>query len=66
MVFFVDNRVYLLVQNNLPLDGSIEVVGAIGPFLRPDEFGLNDLVDDLFQWLTVSFIHSQQEKRQHG
>ena len=66
MVFLVDNRFYLLVQIGLPLYCGIEVVGPVGPLLRSDESALNELIEDLFQGLTVSFIHGQQEKWQHG
>jgi hypothetical protein len=66
IVFLVDNRFYLLVQIGLPYNSGIEVVGPVGPFLRSDKAALNELIDDLFQWLTVSFVHGQQEKGQHG
>ena len=66
MVLLVDNRFYILVQIGLPLYGGIEVIGPVGPLLRSDESALNELIEDLFQGLTVSFIHGQQEKRQHG
>ena len=66
MVFLVDNLFYLLVQIGLPLYGGIEVVGLVRPLLRSDESALNELIEDLFQGLAVSFIHGQQEKWQHG
>ena len=49
----------------LPLQHGIEVVGAVGALLGPDDGHLKDVADDLFQGLAVFFIHRQHEKGQH-
>ena len=63
MVLLVDNRFYLLVQIGLPLYGGIEVVGLVRPLLRSDESALYELIEDLFQGLTISFITWPAGKR---
>lgn len=67
MVFWLDNRFYLLVQIGLINSyGGIEVVGPVGPLLRSDESALNELIEDFSEELTITFVRSPQEKRQHG
>ena len=44
---------------------GIEVIGAVGALLGPDDGHLEDVADDLFQGLAVFFIHRQHEEGQH-
>ena len=48
----------------LPHEGSIGVVGLVGPFLWLDEAALDDLPYHHFKGLAV--VQGQQEARQHG
>ena len=50
----------------LPHEGSIGVVGLIGPFLGLDKAALDDLPYHHFKGLAVALIQGQQEARQHG
>lgn len=50
----------------LPHEGSIGIVGLIGPFLGLDEAALDDLPYHHFKGLAVALVQSQQEARQHG
>ncbi len=49
----------------MPFKDGIEIVGCVGTLLRTDEAHLNDVAHDFFEGLSVLFIHSQQEKREH-
>ena len=64
-VFAANNVIHLLVEICLPLQHGIEVVGAVGALLGPDDGHLEDVSDDLFQGLAVFFIHRQHEEGQH-
>ena len=50
----------------LPHEGSIGVVGLVGPFLGLDEAALDDLPYHHFKGLAVALVQGQQEARQHG
>lgn len=50
----------------LPHEGSIGVVGLVGPFFRLDEAALDDLPHHHFKGLAVALVQGQQEARQHG
>ena len=53
----VNNVIHLLVEFFLPFQNGIEVVGLIRALLGPDDGHLDDIAHDLFQGLTVFFIH---------
>ena len=55
----------LLFQLCLPHKGGIGVFRAIRPLRRALEAALNEVMQNLFQWLTVALIHSKQEAREH-
>ena len=50
---------------SVPFQNGIEVVGLIRALLGPDDGHLDDIAHDLFQGLTVFFIHRQHEEGQH-
>lgn len=50
----------------LPHEGSIGVVGLVGPLLGLDKAALNDLPYHHFKGLAVALIQGQQQARQHG
>lgn len=50
----------------LPRQGSIGVVGLVGPLLGLDEAAPDDLLHHHFKGLAVALIHCQQEARKHG
>jgi len=50
----------------LPHEGSIGVVGLVGPFLGLDEAALDNLPYHHFKGLAVALVQGQQEARQHG
>ena len=57
--------IHLLVKLLLPLKDGIEIVGLIGPCFRAKDRNPDDVSNDLFQRLSVLFVHGEQEKRQH-
>ena len=65
LVFAANNVIHLLVEICLPLQHGIEVVGAVGTLLGPDDGHLENVADDHFQGLAVFFIHRQHEEGQH-
>ena len=50
----------------LPHEGSIGVIGLVGPFLGLDKAALDDLPYHHFKGLAVALVQGQQEARQHG
>lgn len=50
----------------LPHEGSIGVVGLVGPLFGLDEAALDDLPHHHFKGLAVALIQGQQKARQHG
>ena len=50
----------------LPHEGSIGVVGLVGPLLGLDKAALDDLPYHHFKGLAVALIQGQQQARQHG
>lgn len=50
----------------LPHEGSIGVIGLVGPFLGLDKAALDDLPYHHFKGLPVALVQGQQEARQHG
>ena len=50
----------------LPHEGSIGVIGLVGPFLGLDKAALDDLPYHHFKGLAVFFVKCQQKARQHG
>ena len=50
----------------LPHEGSIGVVGLVGPLLGLDEAALDNLPYHHFKGLAVALVQSQQQARQHG
>ena len=49
----------------LPHEGSIGVIGLVGPFLGLDEAALDNLPYHHFKGLAVTLIHGKQKSRQH-
>ena len=64
--FSFDNGLNLLVQLFLPLKGSVEIIRAVWTLLGAHKPHLYEVVGELFQRLTVLFVHGQQEEWQHG
>ena len=50
----------------LPHEGSIGVIGLVGPFLGLDKAALDDLPYHHFQGLAVALIQRHEKARQHG
>ena len=50
----------------LPHEGSIGVIGLVGPFLGLDKAALDDLPYHHFKGLAVPLKQSEQQSRQHG
>ena len=50
----------------LPHEGSIGVIGLVGPFLGLDKAALDDLPYHHFKGLAVALVQGQQEAQQHG
>ena len=50
----------------LPHEGSIGVIGLVGPFLGLDKAALDDLPYHHFEGLAVALVQGQQEAWQHG
>ena len=44
---------------------GIEVIGAVGALSGADHRDADDIAHDLFQRLTMLFVHRQQEEGQH-
>ncbi len=61
----MNNAVYLLVKLILPCEAVIEIVGHVRPLFRAQEEDIRHVLCHLFQRLTVSLKHRQQEERQH-
>ena len=61
--FSFDNGLNLLVELFLSLKGSIEIIRAVWTLLGAHKSHLYEVVGELFQWLTVLFVHGQHEKR---
>lgn len=57
--------VYLLVKLILPGEAVIEIVGHVRSLFRAQEQDVCHVPCHLFQRLTVSLEHRQQEERQH-
>ena len=50
----------------LPHEGSIGVIGLVGPFLGLDKAALDDLPYHHFKGLAVALVQGQQEAGEHG
>ena len=61
----MNNAVYLLVKLILPCKAVIEIVGHVRPLFRTQKEDICHVLRYLFQRLTVSLKHRQQEERQH-
>ena len=57
---------YLLVQLFLPFQCGVEIVSTVGALLGAHKPHLHEVMGELFQRLTVLFVHSQHEEWQHG
>ena len=56
---FLNNGFHLLFRLGLPLQGYIEIVCLVRPFLRPQEHTADDLSGHHLQGLTISLIHGK-------
>lgn len=56
---FLNNGFHLLFRLGLPLQGYIEIVCLVRPFLRPQEHTADDLSGHHLQGLAVPLIHGE-------
>ena len=64
-LFIVNNVFNLHFCLCLTEQDGIVIVRLIRANLRPYKLGLNELLCDFFQRLTVPFIHTEEEERHH-
>ena len=56
---FLNNGFHLLFSLGLPLQGCVEIVCLVRPFLRPQEHTADDLSGYYLQGLAVPLIHGE-------
>ena len=61
----MDNTIDLPIQLSLPIERHIEIVGPVRPPLGTEEHHVQDVLQDLFRWLSVPLVHGEEEEREH-
>ena len=61
----MENKVHLFFQSYVAVNRAVKVIGFINPNPGPLEAGINDVLQDNLQRLSVLLVHGEQEKRKH-